>query len=146
MADSPAGQSFQFEHTFPADSHVVKQERRYVLAICRLRGMSERKRDELGLAVTEVLNNSIEHGANGVGRIRMHLSIDKDRVVISISDNGKRSLDPAQLSEAVEKGPGKPDDTQFRGRGLFLVHALTDGFRIVDSEGPGTTVELVKLL
>jgi serine/threonine-protein kinase RsbW len=124
----------------------VKQERRFVVAICRLKGMSERKRDELGLAVTEVLNNSIEHGTNGAGNIRMALRVQADRVVIRISDQGSGRLDESTLARAVANGPGKPDDTKYRGRGLFLVHALTDEFRVVDSGSPGTTIELVKLL
>jgi anti-sigma regulatory factor (Ser/Thr protein kinase) len=145
MAQPPGGPSSSLELSFPADAYLVREVRRFVVNVCRLSGVVERKREELGLALTEILNNSVEHGANGGGRIRVGLTFQKDRIVIRVTDEGENKLDPARVRSAIQHGPGKPDDTQFRGRGLFLIHSLMDEFRVVPSEGPGTTLEMVKL-
>jgi anti-sigma regulatory factor (Ser/Thr protein kinase) len=146
MTEPKGASSWDLQHSFPSDPRLVRQERHFVVNVCRLWGMADRKREELALAVTELLNNSVEHGSNGPGLVRLSMHVDASRVVVRISDEGKHKLDPAMLKQAIEKGPGKPDDTQFRGRGLFLVHALVDEFRVVNGESSGNTLEVVKRL
>ncbi len=145
MAESSGNTSRSFDLSFPGDARFVKVARRFVVAICRLSGMSDRKRDEVGLAITELLNNSVEHGSTGSAQIDLSIRLASDRVVIRVHDEGNRPLDEETLDQALTKGPGKPDDTQFRGRGLFLVQALMDEFHVVNAGGHGTTLEVVKL-
>jgi serine phosphatase RsbU (regulator of sigma subunit)/anti-sigma regulatory factor (Ser/Thr protein kinase)/anti-anti-sigma regulatory factor len=87
----------------------------------------------LQLAVTEAVSNSIEHGyRTGGGAVQIDATLDDDgRLRCTVSDQG-RWREPAA-------------DPGFRGRGLAIISANTDGYRI-DRRGEGTVAVLEREL
>ena len=79
------------------------------------------------LAVSEALNNAIEHAYRDVeGTVRLRVAADGNLLSIEISDRG-RWFEP------------EPNDE--RGRGILLMNSLMDSVEI-ESNGAGTTVTL----
>lgn len=98
-------------------------------------GWPRAEADDLVIAVSEAVSNSIEHaypGPRGSGLIIVRADeegpLDKDRrIVVTVSDHGRWR--PA------------PDDPGYRGRGIAVMRAVTDGVHI-DRGTTGTTVRL----
>jgi anti-sigma regulatory factor (Ser/Thr protein kinase) len=78
--------------------------------------------------VAELTTNSVVHGA---GSDTLRIGAESDRIVCEVHDSG-------QLNDPLAgRRPSHP--TQYRGRGLLLVHPLADLVRV--HTGPdGTTV------
>ena len=96
--------------------------------------------DELVLAVSEIISNSIEHGygvsverpapSAGVVEVDGHVAVDDAglrRATVTVTDHG-RWREPA---------PGPSN----RGRGTLLARACTEGL-ITEHRGDGTTVTM----
>ncbi len=82
---------------------------------------------DIVLAVSEALNNAIEHAYREVvGTVRLRVAADENLLRIEISDRG-RWFD------------SEPNDE--RGRGILLMNSLMDSVQI-ESNGSGTTVTL----
>jgi anti-sigma regulatory factor (Ser/Thr protein kinase) len=78
-------------------------------------GLSPARTDELLLAVSEVITNSVRH-AGGAGRIALWR--DGDRLLCDVRDRG-RIADPLA-------GRVRPKIGQIGGRGMWLMHQLCD--------------------
>lgn len=96
---------------------------------------------EFLLAVSEAAANAARHGRRPEGRseLRVRCSARGERVVVSVTDDGA-GLDPARLQRTE-----LPDRFASGGRGLFLMHSLSDDVDI-DSSPAGTTVTLARAL
>ncbi|MFI9770218.1 anti-sigma factor RsbA family regulatory protein [Streptomyces sp. NPDC052415] len=94
-------------------------------------GLAGRRLRELHLAATEVATNSIRHGG-GQGVLRTWS--EKHRLVCEFRDAGY--IDDPLL------GRTRPNPRQLGGRGLWLVHQLTDLVEIRSTPDEGTTVRL----
>lgn len=77
--------------------------------------------ENLRLLATELVTNSVMHGAGGPGSIRMHAHLFPECTVVLISDGGP-GFEPDQLRGSR---PGRPG-----GRGLELVVLLADALGI----------------
>ncbi|GLZ33398.1 anti-sigma regulatory factor [Lentzea sp. NBRC 105346] len=93
-------------------------------------GFDPRRLDDLVLAVTELVTNSVEHGG---GTSTLHLWSDDNGYLCQVSDTGYIS-DP--LAGRLPVGPDRPG-----GRGLLVVNHLADLVRLHTSPN-GTTVQL----
>jgi len=83
------------------------------------------------LAVSEALNNTIEHAYRGAGgTIQLRMEIADGLLTVEIADRG------SWVSQT-------PSDE--RGRGLLLMRTLMDSVE-VDTNGSGTTVTLERRL
>lgn len=91
-------------------------------------GLSGVKLQDLALLVAELTTNSAVHGG-GSGTARIWT--EEDQVVCEVQDGG-RLVDPLAGRRPAERG-------QIGGRGLLLVHQLSDLVRMHTSER-GTTV------
>ncbi|MCP4309380.1 MAG: DUF4325 domain-containing protein [bacterium] len=132
-------------HYVPADSlsfdwstagleeHLVWQELR-----SHIEGMSADAEAVLGYAVTEMVNNAIDH--SGSKSVVTRLSRDDDDVVIVVEDEGvgvferirlARDLDDAYSAlEQLSKGKLTTDPERHTGEGIFFTSKLVDRFTI----------------
>jgi anti-sigma regulatory factor (Ser/Thr protein kinase) len=94
-------------------------------------GIGERRLGETLVAVTEVASNSVRHGGGG-GMLRMW--VNGGALVCDIEDRGV-IRDPLV-------GRLRPTARQVGGRGLWLVHQLSDLVQIRSTPREGTRVRL----
>ncbi|MFI0961201.1 anti-sigma factor RsbA family regulatory protein [Streptomyces sp. NPDC021080] len=110
------------------DAELLPVARDFALAEARDRGMTGARLQDLNLVVAELTTNSVVHGG-GSGTLRIWA--ESEQIVCETQDAGRLS-DPL-----AGRYPVRPDQTG--GRGLFLVHFLSDLVR-VHTDGSGTTV------
>jgi len=127
--------------SLPGEAHQIPPARRAILEFCRGGGWRGRALQELGLAMTEVANNAIEHGGGTEGSLRIHLDVRPDRIVLRIA--GGRAERIGALRRALESSGELPEDGNDRGRGLFLVRAFVDRIQVRPAGGT-VVVRLVK--
>jgi anti-sigma regulatory factor (Ser/Thr protein kinase) len=94
-------------------------------------GVGERRREEILIAVSEVASNSIRHGG-GSGVLRTW--VGSTSLVCDVADRGVIK-DPLV-------GRVRPPSRQDGGRGLWLVHQLSDLVEIRSTPRDGTRVRL----
>ena len=112
----------------PADPSVLPDTRRRLRAWLQRRGFGDAE-PEIVLAISEALNNAIEHAYRGSGgSIRLDLGVEGDLLRIDVADRGRW----------VEATPSAE-----RGRGLMLMRTLMDDVEI-DRAPDGTTVTLAR--
>lgn len=146
MAEGQDSSVHHFRMELPGIARYVRAARRFVLSVCRLAGVDEDARDSIGLALTEILNNSIDHGESSATPIEVEIEVgDKSirMVVTETSSSGWQGPDMQRIHDDVLQPT--PDDTQFRGRGLLLVCSLMDDMQVRAADHGGTVVEVVKL-
>ena len=125
----------------PADPRVVPQVRSAVTAFCRGGGWRGRAVEEVGLALTEVCNNALEHGNAGGPGLRVLLGLEPDRIVLRVIGGGADKA--VNLRRALGSSGGLPREDDERGRGLFLVRACMDDVKVRTVRGQ-TEVRLIK--
>ena len=77
-------------------------------------------RTQIGIAVSEIGANIIEHAADGRPvKLRMEVLVLPDEVRVAFLDDGP----PAEVDLA---SPVMPDDMAERGRGLAMAHSVLD--------------------
>lgn len=99
--------------------------------------------EDLKLAVSEAVNNAIEHGnKNTEGKlVAIVFTLDQDKLEVRIADQGE-GVDIAQLDfspQHVEEHHLDSDGR--RGFGMFLISALVDHYE-VNSTTSGTVLTL----
>ena len=119
--------------------------RALVGSTCELHGVEGDAREELLLAVSELVNNAIEHvrgpGPDGVHEVELRFGIGEVIAVGAVRDRGEGAVGQGTFDSAVV--PGLDDD---RGRGLFLIKAYVDDIRVTAIPGTGTEIRFVKRL
>ncbi|MFB7244044.1 anti-sigma regulatory factor [Streptomyces populi] len=114
--------------TIGFDAELLPVARDFALAEARERGMTGVRLQDLNLVVAELTTNSVVHGG-GSGTLRIWA--EGEQIVCEVRDEGRLS-DPL-----AGRYPVRPD--QIGGRGLFLVHFLSDLVRTHTGDS-GTTV------
>ena len=105
-------------------------------------GVDQSAIDDLLLAVTEVVTNSIEHGYNGQpGPITIEIDADGDTVLLSVSDQAP-PFDPrlGPLPDLSVPPQLRPPG----GLGLYLIRSITDELRYRPLPEGGNKTDLVK--
>ena len=97
------------------------------------------------LAVSEIVNNSIEHvkgkGPGGYHEVDFTFGIDGGRAVGTVLDEGTGGI--AQKDFETAFTPTLEND---RGRGLYLIRAYVDELTVREIPGVGTEIRFVKNL
>jgi len=107
---------------FRAAPDLVLEALRWTESACAREGLDAGRARELGAAVIEAVNNSLEHGyAMTPGDVSLALDADADRVVITITDRGS-GLPP----RPVHADPGPLAE---RGRGSWIMQQACDEVR-----------------
>ncbi|WP_413760957.1 anti-sigma factor RsbA family regulatory protein [Streptomyces sp. MMBL 11-3] len=113
---------------FRYDADTLPAARDFALAEARERATGAVRLQDLALVVAELTTNSVVH-AGGGGTLR--LWAQDAQIVVQVEDRGRLS-DPL-----VGRRPARPE--QVGGRGLLLVHCLSDLVRLHTGDG-GTTI------
>lgn len=115
---------------FPADAHEVAPVRHQLREWLRGSGFGEEEAGDLVLAVSEAINNSVEHAYPGLagGTVEVRARVDPDGSArVDVADRGEWRVPPPALTT--------------RGRGLLLMRESVDEVEI-DRRASGTTVRL----
>jgi serine/threonine-protein kinase RsbW len=90
--------------------------------------------DDLELALTEACANVVKHAAGADG-IEVRLDVAEDHCAIDVADNGA-GFDATGVAE--------PEPGGERGRGLFLIRALSDNVRMQSHPRHGSLIHFEK--
>ena len=121
------------ELRLPARPPDLGVAREFVERAALMFGLGDDERFDFGLAANEAVTNAIRHGGpDGQGRILLRTLVDGDRLTLLVRDYG--------VFVAPERGGPRRLDG---GRGLDMMHSLTDHFELILDSG-GTTVLLSK--
>jgi serine/threonine-protein kinase RsbW len=104
-------------------------------------GLTPERIEDLKLAVSEAVNNAIEHGnqleVNKV--VEVTFSLERDMLEVRIRDEG-RGVDEIDFSRRVVEEQNL-EEGMHRGFGMYLISALVDHCEVTSSQG-GTTMTL----
>jgi anti-sigma regulatory factor (Ser/Thr protein kinase) len=125
----------------PTHLAFVRPLRKMVEALLLGQGWSEEAVEDAGLVFTELLQNAIEHGSksDGTETVVVECCVEADAVALQVTDPGT-GKDPREVIRRDVTRPVPPDEA--RGRGLFLVHRLSDRFERAISEAGGCCIRV----
>lgn len=106
-------------------------------------GFDEDDLHRIGMSVRECMVNAVIHGNryNARKKVRLTVSRAADRLSIVIADEGE-GFDISSLPDPL----ANENLLRHSGRGIFLIKAFMDDFRVRRLDPAGTEVTLVKYL
>ncbi len=112
-----------------------------VLGVARGAGFREEDLHKIGMAVRESMVNAVVHGNrySADKKVRVTILKNGDRFTVRIADQGE-GFDPGLLPDPL----AEENLLRQSGRGIFLIRAFMDEFRVRRLEPKGTEVTLVK--
>ena len=141
MGDNTAGETRIVEQTLASTLESVDEAEQLALDMARAAGFDEDDLHRIGMAVRECMVNAVVHGNqyNANKKVHFSVSLSPDKYSIRIADEGA-GFDLSQLPDPLA------DENLLRnsGRGIFLVRAFMDEFRVRRLDPHGTEVILVK--
>jgi serine/threonine-protein kinase RsbW len=118
----------------PREVDSVPAVRRLLRCALSVFHVDREDRDDLEIALTEACANVVKH-ASGADGIEVSLDVAADHCAIDVADNGT-GFDAAAVAE--------PDPGSDRGRGLFLIKALSDNVRLQSTPRRGSLIHFEK--
>lgn len=127
--------------TIPAKAEYIGLCRLALSGLLRVRPIPEETLADLKLALTEACSNSIRHayGDGAQGQVEIVYSLEADRLVIDVLDEG----------EGFDLRERRSDGEEFdeSGLGLAIIRSLTDGAEVHEREnGRGARLRFSKSL
>lgn len=110
-----------------------------IAALSEKLGFSKDERKDIGISVTELAMNAMQHAAGGAVVARQVHSKGRTGIEITVVDRAKEGLDKEKITQIK-----LPDVKSKSGRGLYLVKNLMDDLQIDSRPGVGTKVTVVK--
>lgn len=92
--------------------------------------------EDLEIALTEACANVVDH-AEGTDKFEVHLDVAGHRCSIDVVDHGA-GFDTTEMDGSTPASGGE------RGRGLFLIRALSDNVRMQSSPRLGSLIHFEK--
>ena len=142
----------ELDLVFPANARGVAKARAHLHAFCRAAGLSDRKCDDVRQAMSEALNNAVEHAYRWPrGEVALRLSTDAAHLVGVVADRGRWTADQKAdrgrgdtimqaLSQLFERTSG-PDGTIVTMTFAFSESPITGGALVSDIITPVTVSE-----
>ena len=121
----------------PREARSVPTVRKLLRCALQLCHLSREDGQDLELALTEACANVVKH-ATGADGIEVRLDVAEDRCAIDVLDNG------AGFDPVVAHGDTSPAADSERGRGLFLIKALSDNVRMQSTPRCGSLIHFEK--
>ena len=141
MGANTGGETRTVNHVFSSTLESVDRAEELALKFARETGVDEEDQHRIGMAVREIMVNAVTHGNRYNAQKRVKVSVERspEKFVIRICDEGE-GFDPEGLPNPLA------DENLLRnsGRGIFLVKAFMDDFRVRRLSPAGTEVTLVK--
>jgi len=106
-------------------------------------GFEEDEQHRIEMAVHESMINAIWHGNKNDSSksVWLQFKIYRDRLEIRVRDQGN-GFDPNHIPDPLETD----NLLNVSGRGIFLIRAFMDEFRVENVSGRGTEVTMIKRL
>jgi serine/threonine-protein kinase RsbW len=120
----------------PRETGSVPAVRRLLRCALSVLHVDRASGEDLEIAVTEACANVVRH-ATGADTFEVTLDVGDDRCAIDVEDNGA-GFDP-EAAAAVAPGVGSE-----RGRGLFLIKALSENVRMHSVPREGSLIHFEK--
>ncbi len=120
----------RFRERLPARPQSITPLRQAVVGYAESCGASERRREDIALAVSEAVSNAVLHayvGRQVAGAVGVEAWIQGSRLVVVVFDEGH--------------GMSQRDDSPGLGLGLGLIERMTDGLELEDMR-PGLRVRM----
>lgn len=97
--------------------------------------------EEIKVAVSEAVGNSIIHGYGGVSNrfVRIHAALTPDTLEIRVEDEGRGIED---ITKALQ--PAYSTDSERLGLGFVFMQSFMDSFQVDSAPGRGTVVAMSK--
>ena len=107
----------------------------------RKRGVAENTIADLAIAITELVNNAINHGNKQQEgkKVTLTLRYRHGEIEASITDEGE-GFDPEDIPDPL----AEENLLKEIGRGIFIVKSLMDDFRYASRPEGGTMISIVK--
>lgn len=130
-----------FEIRVPTDLVYVRPVRKMLEGLLESQGWNQDPIDDAGSAVTEIVQNSIEHGSRGDGQelVRIIYTLTESGLTIEVEDPGSGKDPRVALEQNVKVMP--PLDAE-RGRGLFMIDQYSVEFDRSLGESGGLRVRV----
>ncbi len=130
-----------FQVRIPSDLEMVRPVRKILEGLLAAQGWGEEDVADVGLVATEVIQNAVEHGSRGDGEeeVVVRCALEGAEVVIEVRDPGTGKGTVSLLQRDVTVPP--PMDSS-RGRGLYLVHRMSQCMDRLAGEGGGSVVRV----
>jgi serine/threonine-protein kinase RsbW len=131
------------EVTLESDLKNVEVAEEITLRVAGTAGFDEDEQHRIEMAVHESMINAIWHGNKNDSskNVWLQFKIYRDRLEIRIRDQGN-GFDPHRIPDPLEND----NLLNVSGRGIFLIRAFMDEFKVENINGAGTEVTMVKHL
>jgi serine/threonine-protein kinase RsbW len=131
------------EVTLESDLKNVEVAEEITRRVASTAGFDEDEQTRIEMAVHESMINAIWHGNKNDSSksVWLQLTIHHDRLEIHIRDQGI-GFDPKHIPDPLES----ENLLNVSGRGIFLIRAFMDEFKVESVKGVGTEVTMVKRL
>ncbi len=139
--EETGGDSRTVRLTMPAKAEYITLSRLALSGLSRVRPLPDATIADLKLALTEACSNSVRHAyANGDGHVEISFELQRDRLVIEVSDDGRGfELDESAKDTDAELTEG--------GLGIAIIRSIADEVELGGgADGRGSTLRFVKLL
>ena len=144
MSGANASPPEPLQFSMPGSLEEVPKARHKVATWLSKAGASKRVANEVGLALTEVCNNAIEHGTATMTR-PMHLTAVIEGGIVALEFLGDHGGSAQRLDESFTWA-ALPESGHERGRGLYLIRAYVDDLRVDSTRDGRLRIRLLKRL
>lgn len=120
----------------PREVDSVPAVRRLLRCALALLHVDRQSGADLEIALTEACSNVVQH-ATGADKFEVHLNVADDHCAIDVLDNGAGFDTGPERAES----PGAGSE---RGRGLFLIKALSENVRMHSAPRSGSLIHFEK--
>jgi serine/threonine-protein kinase RsbW len=120
----------------PREADSVPAVRRLLRCALSVLHVDRQHGADLEIALTEACANVVKH-ASGADKFEVRLDVADDHCVIDVLDNGT-GFDPGEVDVT---GPAAQSE---RGRGLFLIKALSENVRMHSTPRDGSLIHFEK--
>ena len=119
----------------PREVDSVPAVRRLLRCALAILHVDRQSGTDLEIALTEACANVVKH-ATGADKFEVRLDVADDRCAIDVLDNG--------AGFDAEAASGAPDASSERGRGLYLIKALSENVRMQSTARNGSLIHFEK--
>jgi serine/threonine-protein kinase RsbW len=143
MAENTSGESMSVDTFLESNLESVDRAEEMVMAAARTIGFPDADLEKIAMAVRESMVNAVVHGNRYNSHKKVHLSVFNaaDHLTVKIADEGN-GFDLGALPDPV----AQENLLRHSGRGIFLIQAFVDEFRVRRLDPAGTEVQLIKYL
>lgn len=125
----------------PSNPVFERVVRASVDAIGQTVGLTYERIEDLKLAVSEAVNNAIDHGnrREPTKQVEVVFALDAEKIEVRIRDEGTGIVQNDFTRKVIEER--NLDTGMLRGFGMYLISSLVDDYEVVSSQG-GTILTL----